>query len=207
LNTGIQSVGEHLGDLLVVDLRDDVRSPDFTFSHSPSQNRLLLRIAQVRRALEVLRVGRRLLVRRTLAIFIVELAESGGAVIRRMLRAPASSIRSSPCPAEPVGNVAIRQRGRSRRGLVGDGDGDAPRTDPLGRRISIVCDGGLAHLDGGWKRHPSSVLLDVLAVLVQRGGADGLRSPRASIGRDDAASIAPSAAPAPTKVCSSSMNG
>ena len=51
------------------------------------------------------------------------------------------------------------------------------------------------------------VLLDVLAVLVQRGGPDARSSPRASMGLSMLpASIAPSAAPAPTTVCSSSMN-
>jgi uncharacterized protein YjiS (DUF1127 family) len=46
----------------------------------------------------------------------------------------------------------------------------------------------------------------VLAVLVERGRADVCSSPRASIGLSMLpASIAPSAAPAPTTVCSSSM--
>ena len=50
------------------------------------------------------------------------------------------------------------------------------------------------------------VLLDVLAVLVERRRADARSSPRASIGLSMfAASTAPSAAPAPTIVCSSSM--
>ena len=50
------------------------------------------------------------------------------------------------------------------------------------------------------------VLLDVLAILVERGRADARSSPRASIGLSRlAASIAPSASPAPTIVCSSSM--
>ena len=52
------------------------------------------------------------------------------------------------------------------------------------------------------------VLLDVLAVLVEGGGADQRSSPRASIGLSMLpASIAPSAAPAPTTVCISSMKG
>src|SRR5581483_7622154 len=66
-----------------------------------------------------------------------------------------------------------------------------------------VRDRGLADIHGGEAALERRVLLDVLAVLVaptQRS------SPRASIGlRRFAASTAPSAAPAPTIVCSSSM--
>ena len=51
------------------------------------------------------------------------------------------------------------------------------------------------------------VLLDVLAVLVQGGGADALHLAAGQAGlRMLEASTAPSAAPAPTSVCSSSMN-
>jgi hypothetical protein len=51
------------------------------------------------------------------------------------------------------------------------------------------------------------VLLEVLAVLVDRRGADGLQLTAGEHRLEDAAaSIAPSAAPAPTSVWSSSMN-
>ena len=51
------------------------------------------------------------------------------------------------------------------------------------------------------------VLFDVLAVFVEGGGADQCSSPRASIGLSMLpASMEPSAAPAPTTVCNSSMN-
>jgi hypothetical protein len=50
------------------------------------------------------------------------------------------------------------------------------------------------------------VLLDVLAVFIQRRRADRVQFTRASIGLSILpASIAPSAAPAPTTVCNSSM--
>jgi hypothetical protein len=52
-----------------------------------------------------------------------------------------------------------------------------------------------------------SVALEVLAVLVERRRADRLQLAACEAGlRIDAASIAPSAAPAPTRLCSSSMN-
>ena len=52
------------------------------------------------------------------------------------------------------------------------------------------------------------VLLEVLAVLVERGGADGLQLAASEHRLEDrlAASMAPSAAPAPTRVWISSMN-
>ena len=52
------------------------------------------------------------------------------------------------------------------------------------------------------------VLLEVLAVLVARGGADRLQLAAGEhrLAGCEAASIAPSAAPAPTSVWSSSMN-
>ena len=61
----------------------------------------------------------------------------------------------------------------------------------------------------GWKRAlERAVLLDVLAVLVERRRADALDlAARESAGLSTfEASIAPSAPPAPTRVCSSSMN-
>jgi hypothetical protein len=85
-------VGQDLGDLLVVDLRDDVqvaRLP-LLLPLALLREELLLRVAQVRGPLEVLRVDRRLLVAPDVGDLLVELAE-----IRRMrMRAPASSMRS-----------------------------------------------------------------------------------------------------------------
>ena len=69
-----------------------------------------------------------------------------------------------------------------------------------------VGDARLAHEDRLEAALEGGVLLDVLAVLVERRRADGAQLPRASIGLSMfAASTAPSAAPAPTIVCSSSM--
>ena len=69
-----------------------------------------------------------------------------------------------------------------------------------------VRDGRLADQDGLEAPLERGVLLDVLAVLVERRRADRAELAAASIGFSMlAASTAPSAAPAPTIVCSSSM--
>jgi hypothetical protein len=70
-----------------------------------------------------------------------------------------------------------------------------------------VRDRRLGHLDRLEAALQRGVLLDVLAVLVEVVAPMVCSSPRASIGlRMLAASIAPSAAPAPTSVWISSMN-
>ena len=97
---------------------------------------------------------------------------------------------------EAVGDVALRERrgGDDRR--VGDADAVVDLVallEPAQDRDRVV-DVGLAdehRLEAALERR---VLLDVLAVLVERGRADARSSPRASIGLSRlAASIAPSA--------------
>jgi len=116
--------------------------------------------------------------------------------------------RSIALSAEPVADVAVGQLRRGDERVIGD-------RHPMMLLVavaqaledSMVCE--MSAPPPGWAGtcaqapRPSPVL----AVLVQRGRADGLQLAAASIGfRIDAASIAPSAAPAPTSVCSSSMN-
>jgi hypothetical protein len=88
---------EDLGDLLVVDLGDDVHVaglPLLLALRLLAEQRLLL-VAQRRGLLEVLRVDRDSLSRRTPAMRSSNSRRSGGAVIRRMrMREPASSMRS-----------------------------------------------------------------------------------------------------------------
>ena len=76
----------------------------------------------------------------------------------------------------PVGDVAVGQVGRRDEGLVGDGD-------PVVRLVAVaqaledldgVGDRGLLDLDRLEAPLERRVLLEVLAVLVERGGADGL---------------------------------
>src|ERR671915_163751 len=70
-------VGEHLGDLLVVDLRDDVEVTGLPLLLPLAllTEQLLLLVAQVRGPLEVLRVDRRLLVAAHGRDLLVELAQ------------------------------------------------------------------------------------------------------------------------------------
>jgi len=123
-------------------------------------------------------------------------------------REPASSTRSIACPAEPRGDVPVGQ-GR-RRGPAGFGDPDTmvdlvALFEPAQDTIVSSTEG--SPTSTCWKRAPARRLLDVLAVLVERGRADIRSSPRASMGLIMLpASMAPSpVAPAPTMVCSSSM--
>ena len=109
---------------------------------------------------------------------------------------------------EAVGNIAMRQG----RGCNNGGVFDAHAMVHLvfflqpAQNGNRVFDVRLAHendLEAAFER---GVFLDVLAIFVERGGADGAQSPRASAGFSMfEASMAPSAAPAPTRVCSSSM--
>ena len=104
---------------------------------------------------------------------------SGGAVIRLIrMRAPASSIRSIALSGqEAVGDVPVGQRRGGHQGGVGD-------ADPVVRLVAVAqtledLDGvrqrRLAHLDRLEAALERGVLLQVLAVLVERGGTDGLQ--------------------------------
>ena len=110
---------------------------------------------------------------------------------------------------EAVGNVAVGVRDRE----LDRGIGVADRVELLVAVLDAVddLDGvglvGRRHLDGLEAPFERAVLLDRLAVLGRRGGADALNLAAAeSAGfRMLAASSEPSADPAPTRVCSSSM--
>ncbi len=77
----------------------------------------------------------------------------------------------------PVGQVAVGQVGRGNQRLVGDADG-VVRLVAVAQALEDV-DGerhrGLVHLDGLEAPLQGGVLLEVLAVLVDRRGADGLQ--------------------------------
>ena len=117
--------------------------------------------------------------RRTSAIFSSNSRRSGGAVIRRMrIREPASSIRSIALSGRKRSrDVAVGQGGRGHQRAVGD-------RDPVVRLVPVAQ--ALEDLDGVRQRRlgdldrleaalERGVLLQVLAVLVERGGADGLQ--------------------------------
>ena len=78
------------------------------------------------------------------------------------------------------------------------------------RRMAMVSSTVGSLTSTGWKRRSErGVLLDVLAVLVERGGADGMQLAASQRRLQHIARVHGScrrAAPAPTMVCSSSMN-
>ena len=174
-------VGQDLGDLLVVDLRDDVqvtRLP-LLLPLTLLPNQLLLRIAQVRGPLEVLRVDRRLLVAPHARDLLVELPQlrRRGHPTDPHPRARLIDQIDRLVGQEPVGDVAIGQRGRRDQRRVGDRHPVmrlVPITQTL-QNLDRVGDGGLTHLDRLETPLQRSILLHVLAVLIQRGRADRLQ--------------------------------
>lgn len=206
-------VAQNLGDLLVVDLGNDVqvaRTP-LLLTLSALSNEGLLLVTQVRSLLEVLRVDRGLLLATRVGDAIVEFAQ-----VRRCSHPTDAHSRARLVDEvdrlvrqEAVVDVAVGQRRRCHESTVRDGDTVVSLvavTKTL-EDLDGVLDGRLAHLNGLETTLEGSILLDVLAVLVERGGTDGLQLTASKLGLEDgAASIAPSAAPAPTRVCSSSMN-
>ncbi len=173
--------GEDLGDELLVDLGDDVHVAGLPLllPLALGQDELLLLVAQRRGQLEVLAVDRALLAAAHVGDLVVELAqvrrgghpadpEPGAGLVDQVDRLVGQ---------EPVGDVAVGERGRRDQRLVGD-------RDPVVRLVAVaqaledldrVRDRRLLHLDRLEAALEGGVLLEVLAVLVQRGRADGLQ--------------------------------
>ena len=183
------------------------------FSRSAfAQDELLLLVAQAGGGLEVLPVDRGLLALPHVGDLLVVLPQVGG---RRhpadpQPRAGLVDQVDGLVGQEPVGDVAVGQRRRRDQRLVGD-------RHPVVRLVAVaqplehldrVRDRRLGDLDRLEAALERGVLLEVLAVLVERGRADGLQLAAGQHRLEDrlAASIAPSAAPAPTRVWISSMN-
>ena len=110
---------------------------------------------------------------------------------------------------EPVGDVAVAQRRRRHQGRVLDPHavmGVVARLEPAQDRDGVL-DGRLAHVDRLEPPLQGRVLLDVLAVLVQRGRADAAQLAAGQRRLEQVAGIhRPLGLPAPTMVCISSMN-
>ena len=173
--------GEDLGDELLVDLGDDVHVAGLPLLLAL---RLLLQqgllaVAQRRGLLEVLRVDRRLLLAAHVGDPLVELAQ-----VRRRGHPADAHPRAGLVDEvdrlvrqEPVADVAVGQGGGGDQRAVGD-------RDPVVRLVAVaqaledldgVRQGRLGHLDRLEPALERGVLLQVLAVLVQRGRADGLQ--------------------------------
>ena len=132
---------------------------------------------------------------------------TGGDVIDDRIRDAASSIRSIALSRLAVGDVAVGQLGRRLERLVGDLDLGAPRSDRAGRAGSARSPrSSAARLGPAGRRLQRAVALEVRGTrrASSRRSSATRRGPAPA--RIDAASIAPSAAPAPTRLWSSSMN-
>ena len=173
--------GEHLGDQLLVDLGDDVHvAGRHCFSRSALARISCFSSSRRRRGgLEVLAVDGAFLAAAHVGDLVVELAQ-----VRR---------RGHPADAqpgaglvdqvdrlvrqEPVGDVAVGQRRRRDQRLVGDRHA-VVRLVAVAQALEHldgVRDRGLGDLDRLEPALERGVLLEVLAVLVERGGADGLQ--------------------------------
>jgi hypothetical protein len=129
--------------------------------------------------LEVLRVDRRLLLAPDVGDALVELAQ-----VRRRGHAADAHARAGLVDEvdrlvgqEAVGDVAVGQRGRGHEGAVGDRDpvvGLVAVAQPL-EDVDRVRQRGLGDLDRLEPALEGGVLLEVLAVLVERRRADGLQ--------------------------------
>ena len=173
--------GDHLGDQLLVDLGHDVHVAGLPLPLALCLlgEQLLLPVAQRGSLLEVLLVDRGLLVATHIRDPLVELTQ-----IRRCRHAADAQPRAGLVDEVdglvgqlPIGDVAVRQARGCLQGTVGD-------RDPVVRLVAVaqaledlhgVLDVGGRDLDRCEAALKRGVLLDVLAVLVQGRGTDGLQ--------------------------------
>ena len=172
---------EHLGDGLFVDLVEqvDARVLDLALLGLLAGQELLLGVAEAAGLFEVLRLDGLLLRLDDAGELVLEVL-----VVGRGLHAadaqPAAGLVDEVdglVGQEPVADVAVGEVGRGDERLVGDGDPVVGLVavaqalqdlDRVGHRGLVDRDLLEAALEGG-------VLLEVLAVLVERRGADGLQ--------------------------------
>ena len=184
-------VGQDVGDDLLVDHVEqvDALGPPLLLLGGLALEQLLLLLAELLGLLEVLLLDGQLLV----------LADPGdvvldGLVVRRGGHAADAQAAAGLVDEVdglvrqvPVGDVAVGQVGGRHHGLVGDGDAvvrlvavaeTLQDLDGVAERRLLDLDGLEAALEGG-------VLLQVLAVLVEGGGADGLQLAAGQHGLED----------------------
>ncbi len=173
--------GEDLGDQLLVDLGDLVhvaRAP-LLLALGLLEDELLLLVAQACGGLEVLAVDRGLLALPDLADLVVVLAQ-----VRRRRHPADPQARAGLVDQvdrlvreEPVGDVAVGQRRRRDQRLVGDGHAVVRlvAVPQALEHLDRVRDRRLGDLDRLEAPLERGVLLEVLAVLVERGRTDGLQ--------------------------------
>ena len=172
---------EHLGDGLLADLVEEVDALglELLLLGRTLLEQLLLAVAQRRGALELLGLDRAFLVLADLGDLLLELPEVG-----RRLHATDAQTRAGLVDEVDglvgkvtVGDVAVGEVGRGDDRLVGD-------RDAVVRLVAVaetlqdldrVRDRRLLDLDRLEAALERGVLLEVLAVLVERGGADRLQ--------------------------------
>ena len=173
--------GEDLGDELLVDLGDlvHVTGAPLVLALGLAGDELLLLVAQASGGLEVLAVDRALLALTHVGDLVVVLTQVGrrGHPADAQARARLVDQVDRLVRQEPVGDVAVGERGRGDQRLVGDGH-------PVVRLVAVAQ--ALEHLDRVGDRRlgdldrleaalERGVLLEVLAVFVEGRRADGLQ--------------------------------
>ena len=171
---------QHLGDGLLVDLVEQVDAGRLHLGVLVLllAEELLLAVAEAAGLFEVLLLDRFLLLVDDLGELVLDLAVVGRRLHATDAQAGAGLVDEVDglVGQEAVGDVAVGQVGRRDQRLVGDGDpvvllvALAETLEDLDR----VGDGGLVDDDLLEATLECGVLLEVLAVLVERGGADGL---------------------------------
>src|SRR5581483_570051 len=173
--------GEHLGDRLLVDLVEQIDALDLELALlgllALDQRSLL--VAQLGRGLELLVLDRLFLLLANAAELVLDLL-----VVGRRRHAPDAQPRAGLVDEVDglvgemaIGDVAVREVGRGDDRLVGDRHavmGLIAVADAL-EDVDGVSNGGLVDLDGLEAALEGGVLLQVLAVLVERGRTDGLQ--------------------------------
>ena len=176
-------VAQNFSDLFVINLGDDIEIPctPLLFALCTLRDQLLLFVPQRRSLLEVLRIDRGLLLPAGVGDPLIELAQ---------IRRSGHPADSHPGPGlidqvdrlvgqEPIVDIAVCQGGGGHDRRIGD-------RDPVMRLVAItqaledlngVRHRRFTHLDGLEPTLQRGVLLDVLAVLIERGRADGLQLP------------------------------
>ncbi len=183
--------GQDLGDGLLVDLVEEIDAGrlDLGLLGLLLAEQLLLLVAERAGLLEALGLDGLLLLADDLGDLVLDLL-----VVRRRLHALDAQAGAGLVDQVdglvgqvPVGDVAVGQVGGRDQGLVGDGDPvvllvAVPEAledlDGVRHRRLVDLDGLEATLQGG-------VLLEVLAVLVEGGGADGLQLAPGQHGLED----------------------
>ena len=186
---------QDLGDLFLVDLGQDVHLaglPGF-LATAALFLQLTLFVAQAGGLLEVLAVDRRFLLEANLGDLLVDLADVGR-------RGHATDAHARPglvdevdglVGQEPIADVAVGEVGGRDQRVVGEVDavvGLVAVPQAL-EDLDRVRDRRLLHLDGLEPALECGVLLEVLAVLVARRGADRLELTAGEHGLQDAGGV------------------